>query len=414
MDAARLQRLVDEATARFGSAGGACRAPGRVNLIGDHTDYQDGLVLPMAIDRDTWCVGTRRSDRLLRLCSLELDEPVDVSLDDLRPEKVAGWARYPAGVAWAIEQSGRTLTGMDLLVQSTVPIGAGLSSSAAIELACALTLEFGSGFTVRPEENARLCRQAENEFVGVASGIMDQYVGALGEEGQALLIDCRSLRHRTVALPTDAQIAVLDSGTSHELKGSGYEDRRAETDRAVTILRDRFPEIRALRDVTLTMLEQMTDQLPLLEAKRARHVVSENVRVLAAADALDCGDLVRLGEVMNESHTSLRDDFQSSLPEIDILAEAARRAGALGARITGGGFGGAVVALLHGIAFERFQQEVGDAYTAETGRQATIFLVHPSPGAGPVVIEDAYDGVRTRIYRLPDGRYLTDYRFADG
>lgn len=413
MNAQRLQWLVDEATAAFGAAGGAYRAPGRVNLIGDHTDYQDGFVLPMAIDRDIWCIATRRSDRRLRLHSFEIAEPAELSLDDLSPEGIPDWARYPAGVAWALQTSGRALAGLDMLFHSTLPIGAGLSSSAALELASALALEFASGLTVDPKENALICRRAENEFVGVACGIMDQYIGAFGVPGYALLIDCRHLNHRPAPIPPEATFVVLESGIRHQLAESGYNLRRAETDRAVAILRARFPFVRALRDVTYGMLEAARDQLPAVEWKRARHVITENARVQAAADALDAGDLARFGTLMDESHASLRDDFESSTPEIDTLVEIARAAGALGARMTGGGFGGAAVALLRDVPIDRFTEEVAAAYREATGHAVTIFPVRPSAGAGPVTVDEQRIGFRTRRFRLPDGRYLVDYRFDD-
>ncbi|MCS6802157.1 MAG: galactokinase [Chloroflexota bacterium] len=411
MERKRLDWLLAETVARFGAAGGLYRAPGRVNLIGDHTDYQDGVVLPIAIDRDIWCAATRRGDRLLQFVSLDLGESARVPLDDLRPEALPHWARYPAGVAWALQHEGHALSGADLLFQSTLPIGAGLSSSAALELASALALEFGSGFTVAPKNNALLCRRAENEFVGVPCGIMDQYVGALGVAGHALLIDCRHLTHRPVPIPADAAIVVLESGVRHHLAASAYHQRRAETEQAVTLLRQRHPEVRALRDVTQPMLTAAAAALPPVIQKRARHVVSENARVFAAADALEAGDLIRFGELMNQSHQSLRDDFEVSTPEIDLLVEAARAAGALGARITGGGFGGAAVALVRGVPIDQFCAHVTSAYRHATGRAATVFVVRPAAGAGPLVLEERGDRVRTRTYRLPDGRFFVDYRF---
>jgi galactokinase len=413
-DRQRLNDLLARATAAFGAAGGVYRAPGRVNLIGDHTDYQDGFVLPMAIDRDTWCVATRRRDRLLRMASADLEERAEASLDDLRPEGLPRWARYLAGVAWALQESGRTLTGLDLLVQSTVPIGAGLSSSAALELATALALEFGSGFTVEPKENALLCCRAENDFVGVACGIMDQYVGALAIAGHAMLIDCRALTHRLARIPPEATIVVLESGIRHELTTSAYATRRAETERAAAILRERFPAVGALRDATLRMLDDIGEALPPCERRRARHVVSENARVVAAAEALEAGNLVRFGALMDESHASLRDDFESSIPEIDVLVEAARAAGALGARITGGGFGGAAIALVRDVPLERFRAEVAASYRRATGREVTIFPVRPSQGAGLVTVEERRPPFTTWTSRLPDGRPFSDYRFGDG
>lgn len=409
----RQDRILADARDRFGAAGGIYRAPGRVNLIGDHTDYQDGFVLPIAIDRDIWCVAVRRRDRLLHLVSADLGQTAVVSLDALRPEAIPAWARYPAGVAWAFGERGASLSGMDLLFQSTLPIGAGLSSSAALELASALALEFGSGFTLEPKQNAVLCRRAENEFVGVPCGVMDQYVSALALAGHALCIDCRHLTHRPVPIPAEAAVVVLESGIRHNLASSGYEQRRAETERAVALLQRHFPTIRALRDVTEAMLASVAEALPPVERKRARHVVNENARVLAAVEALDAGDLRRFGHLMNHSHTSLRDDFEVSIPEIDVLVEAAREAGALGARITGGGFGGAAVALLHGVPVERFSAAVAAAYRTATGREATIFPVRPAAGAGPVAIEERQEGFLTRTYRLPDGRVLIDYRFPN-
>ena len=413
MDEQRLAHLIAEAHRRFGQAGGVYRAPGRVNLIGDHTDYQEGFVLPLAVDRDTWCVARQRPDRLLRLVSLDLEPEASCSLDHLEPAALPGWARYPAGVAWALEQAGYRLSGLDLLIQTTLPLGAGLSSSAALELACAFALEWGSGFTLPPRENALLCQRAEQQFAGVPCGIMDQYVAAHAVAGAALLIDCRTIEHQLVPIPTAATLVVFDSGLRRQLADSRYPERRRETERAAAVLRAQFPEVRTLRDATLEMVAAVAAQLSPAEQRRARHVVSENARVLAAATALAAGDLTRVGILMNESHESLRRDFESSLPPIDRLVDLCREHGAIGARITGGGFGGAVVALLAGQPAQPFAEQVVAAYQQETGLVATALPVRPAAGAGPVAREEQRHGLVTRTLRLPDGRSWTAYRFED-
>jgi galactokinase len=301
-------------------------APGRVNLIGEHTDYNDGFVLPAAIDRYTTVAVEPRDDRRLRVESL--GETDDVSLDEL--ERTGTWRDYVRGVARLVAPA----KGATLRIESTVPRGAGLSSSAALEVAVGRALDA----ELPGEELAQLCRRAENEFVGVPTGIMDQFASALSRAGHALLLDCRDLSYRHIPLPEEVAIVVCDSRLERRLASSGYAARRRACEEAASLL-----GVAALRDATLAQVETLPHDL----RRRARHVVSENERTLAAADALEHGDMRAVGELMLESHLSMRDDFEIVPAEVDALAVAVRDVdGCRGARMTGGGFGGCVVALV--------------------------------------------------------------------
>lgn len=351
------------------------RAPGRVNVIGEHTDYNDGFVLPAAIDRHL-CIAIRpRSDRLVDVRSEGLHD-VAVELDRF-DHRLEGWGGYVQGVAWALSESGRSLVGWDGAVASDVPVGAGLSSSAAIELATARAFEATTGFGWDPSEMAMLCRRAENEWVGLASGIMDQLASARGREGHALLLDCRSLELDWVPIPEGTGIVVLDTGTRRELQTSAYNDRRRECDEAARAL-----GVTSLRDVTGAELEARAGDLPPLLYRRARHVVTENARTLDAAAAMRTGDVDGLGSLLFESHASMRDDFELSSDVMDAMVEAARAApGCIGARLTGGGFAGCAVALVDRAAEPEFERSVASGYTSVTGRAGVIFPCRAAEGA---------------------------------
>jgi galactokinase len=321
---------------------GVWQAPGRVNLIGEHTDYNNGWVLPFALDRGVVAAAGRRGDGVLDIRSLQSAGPVSLPLSGLRPGSVTGWAAYPAGVAWAMREAGLPIGGASLVIDSDLPQGAGLSSSAAIECAVAIALAGLSGTDVPRGELARLARRAENEMAGVPSGIMDQSASLLGEAGHALLLDCRSGQVTPVPFdPAAAGLALLvvDTGARHALTDGRYALRRAECERAARAL-----GVTSLRDVTDPGRAAAIGDEVL--ARRARHVISDDCRVLAAADLLRAGDLAGLGPLLHDSHASLRDDFEVSWPQADVAAEAAERAGALGARMVGGGFGGSVIALV--------------------------------------------------------------------
>jgi len=321
---------------------GVWHAPGRANLIGEHTDYNEGWVLPFALDRGVVVAAKRRGDDVLDIRSLQADAPVTVPLATLRAGSVTGWAAYPAGVAWAIREAGQAVGGASLVIDSDLPQGAGLSSSAAIECATAVALVALYQVSVSRLELARLARRAENEMVGVPSGIMDQCASLLCEAGHALLLDCRTWDTAPVRLdPAAAGLALLlvDTGAQHALTDGRYALRRAECERAA-----RAFGVRSLRDVDdPARAAEIGDQAL---ARRARHVISDDCRVRAAVDLLNAGDLAGLGPLLHASHASLRDDFEVSWPEADVAAEAAEAGGGLGARMMGGGFGGSVIALV--------------------------------------------------------------------
>ncbi len=355
------------------------RAPGRVNLIGEHTDYSEGFVLPMAIDRATIAAAAPRDDRRVRVRSLERSETAEFTLDERDPKPSGTWIDYAHGVALALARR-VALRGADLAVATTVPIGAGLSSSAAFELAVASALLAIAGGTLAPRELARVGREAENGFVGLRSGIMDQLASACGVRDHALLIDCRSEELTPVPIPAEAAIVVADSGVKHELSGSAYNDRRAESEEAARLL-----GVPTVRDVSADDFARRGGELPELLRRRARHVVTENARVLATVSALRAGDLREAGALMNASHDSLRDDYEVSAPELDSLVDAARAVdGVYGARMTGGGFGGSIVVLARRDAVGSLTKALETAYAARYGRTPAVEEVRASDGAGPL------------------------------
>lgn len=352
------------------------RAPGRVNLIGEHTDYNEGFVLPIAIEPATWIAARRRDDRRIRVRSLEFSQAAGFDLGDLQPGGLP-WAEYVKGVAWSLEASGLRLCGWEGVLLGEVPIGAGLSSSASVEMAVSRVFAALSDLTWDPAAFARLAQKAENEWVGVRCGLMDQMASALGVQGHALLIDFQALTWQAVPLPPGTVVAILDTGTRRALLDSAYNERRAQCEAAA-----RHFGLRALRDLALEALERQGDRLGETLLRRARHVVSENVRTLEAAEAMRRGDAVRLGQLMLASHASLRDDFGVSTSELDRMVDlACRRDGCFGARLTGAGFGGSVVALVKESAAEDFSWRVAEKYRAATGRQASVILTRAADGA---------------------------------
>lgn len=368
--------------ARFGAAPTfVARAPGRVNLIGEHTDYNEGFVLPMAIDRAAWLALRPRSDRHVCVHSLDFDQTVTFALADLHRDG-AGWAEYLKGVAWALQEAGLPLAGWEGVMAGDVPVGAGLSSSAAVELATARAFAAVSGLTWDAAAMARLCQRAENAWVGVNCGIMDQLISAAGVAGHALLIDCRSLAVQPVPLPAGAEVVVLYSAAPRTLASSAYNQRRAECEAAVARLQTLYPGITALRDVTPAMLAAGAAWLRPTELRRARHIVSENERVLASAAAMQQGDLAGLGAAMTASHASLRDDYAVSSRELDLLvALALAQPGVWGARLTGAGFGGCAIALAAAGQGEAAAAAVMASYRAQTGLPGQGFVTRASAGA---------------------------------
>ncbi len=378
-----LRRAVARFAERFpGEKPRVAVSPGRVNLIGEHTDYNDGFVLPMAIGRAAVVAFRPRPDRVLRGHSVAYDETKELALDALRAPGGNDWLSYVAGVFWAFASEGLPLHGLDVVVDGDVPIGAGLSSSAALELATARALAAATGTAWDPVRMAKLGQKAENKYVGMNCGIMDQFASAVCREGHALLLDCRSLETRPVPVPAGASVVVMDTGARRSLAGSAYNDRRAACERVVAEMAKTASSVRALRDVTVEGLEAARPRLDATDFKRASHVVPENARPVETADALQAGDLARAGRLMNDSHFSLRDLYEVSCEELDLVTEIARRQpSCFGARMTGAGFGGCAVALVKAADVGPFCDVVLSAYRAED-RPAGGALPLPPGGGG--------------------------------
>jgi len=361
------------------------RAPGRVNLIGEHTDYNDGFVMPVAIDLACCVAIAPRDDRRLVVRSHNLQETVELDLDEGGPRPRKSWTDYVQGVVVVLQQSGRRLRGANVLIQSEVPIGSWLSSSAAIEVATGLALLSNSGEPMKKLDLARACQRAENEFAGARCGIMDQFAACFGQAGHALLLDCRSLESRPLPLPPEVALVICDSGARHELAGGEYNTRRAQCETGVRVLARHRPQIHALRDATMDDLERDRKELDEVVYRRCRHVITENARVLQAAEALEKGDLREFGLLMAESHRSLREDYEVSCAELDLLEElAGHSAGAYGARMTGGGFGGCTINLVERHQVEEFRRSVSVGYQQATGRLPKIYICEAAAGAGEV------------------------------
>jgi galactokinase len=377
------------------------RAPGRVNLIGEHTDYNDGFVLPMAIDREIWLALRPRDDEQVSVHSLDFEETAVFHLTTLKQKPPAGsvheqaqgtnlrevgqWAEYLKGVAWALQQNGYTLCGFEGVMAGNVPKGAGLSSSAALELATARAFQQVSGFAWDAAQMAKLSQLAENKWVGVNCGIMDQMISAAGQAGHALLIDCRSLETQSVPLPptldgSETAVVILDTTTRRGLVDSAYNERRQQCEAAAA-----FFGVKALRDVSISEFLEEADNLEPLTRKRARHVITENLRTLNAAKAMQNADAMLLGQLMNESHASLRDDFEVTNDALNsIVAIAQAQPACYGARMTGGGFGGCAVALVHGEQVDGFVTAVSQQYRQQTDLIPKIYVCQPSDGASVI------------------------------
>jgi galactokinase len=352
------------------------RAPGRINLIGEHTDYNDGFVLPMAIDRAVWLAAAPRSDRQVRVRAVTLERDDLFELDDLHPSREAHWANYVRGVLAMLELTGHRLAGLDLAYGGDVPIGAGLSSSAAVEMAVAAAARDLFALDLPPLELARLSQRAEHEFAGTQCGLMDQLISAVGQEGQAMLIDCRAFTWEPVPLPRDVAVVVCDTGKRRGLPDSAYNERRAQCEEGARRL-----GIPALRDLDVATFEARSKELPPVLRRRCRHVVHENERTLHAAEALRRGDLHSFGRLMNESHTSLRDLYEVSCEELDLMAALAQsQPGCWGARMTGAGFGGCVVALVDLPCVEAFTRHVAAVYERQTLRAPALYACQASAG----------------------------------
>ena len=377
----RLHTVFREQTGRSAEARIAV-APGRVNLIGEHTDYNDGWVLPMAIDRRVGVAFAPRTDRILRAHSVIFNETHELSIDGLTPPGGSGWFSYPAGVAWAMISSGLEVSGADLVVDGDVPVGSGLSSSSALVMATALALCEGSGIQWSPIEMALLGHRVEREWVGIQGGVMDQFTSTMAQNGHALFLDCRSLSFTAVRFPDEAVIVVMDTGAPRTLVGSAYNERSASCRAAVEALQSSAPGICALRDVTIDFLQANRELLDETTYRRARHVVEENDRPRALADALSIGDLPEAGRLMDDSHFSLRDLFEVSSVELDLFTEFAREHPACyGARLTGAGFGGCAIALVSAEGVEDFMDFTHSRYRSRVELPSSVFACRPESGA---------------------------------
>ena len=367
----------------FGTQPRIFRAPGRVNLIGEHTDYNDGYVMPAAVGFSTYVAIAPRTDRKLAIRSEEFPGDFEFDLDYLPENRVGAWCDYVVGVASALRERGNKLAGANLLVQGKVPIGAGLSSSAALEVSSALALLSLTGTTLPLPELAQLCRQAENSFVGARVGIMDQFVSCMGKAGHAFFLDCRSLDFRLVPIPTGLQLVVCNTLVKHDLATGAYNTRRQECEEGVRYFAQWNPAIRALRDVSVDLLDQYLRDVPTTIAKRCSHVIREDQRTLNAAHALQEGDLQQVGKLMRESHHSLRDLYEVSCKELDIMVEAAQGLpGFVGGRMTGGGFGGCTVNLVRQEHAEDFAKHIAERYRQATGIRPQVYLCSAEDGAG--------------------------------
>jgi len=370
------------------------RAPGRVNLIGEHTDYNDGFVLPLAIDRAVWIALRPREDRIVSVYSIDYEQACEFSLDELvtpaikpRPSVappsatdgrgfVSGWIEYLKGTAWSLQEAGHRLRGWEGVLVGDVPRGAGLSSSAALEMAAARAMAAAGDLPWEPAEMAKLARRAENQWIGVNCGIMDQLISAAGRAGHALLIDCRSLQTEPVPLPPGTSVVVLDTSTRRGLVDSAYNERRRQCEEAARLL-----GVPALRDATIERLQRSAEKMNPVVLRRARHVIAENDRTLRAADAMRRGDAVELGRLMHQSHRSLRDDYEVSSDALNAMVECAlARRSCFGARMTGAGFGGCAVALVRAEAADDFVRGTAAAYQHKTGHSPAVYVCQAADG----------------------------------
>ena len=368
--------------ARFGSGASVYRAPGRVNLIGEHTDYNQGFVLPAAIGFSCWVGIAPREDRKLSIYSKNFKETRDADLDHLGTLGAGHWSYYPLGVAWALQEAGYRLRGANLSIAGDVPLGAGLSSSAAVEVSTGFALLSAAGHAIDRTKLALLCQRAENDFVGARVGIMDQFVSCHGRAGHALMIDCRSLEYRAVKLPPNISLVICNTMVKHKLQAGEYNVRRAECEEAVRKLGAVLPGIESLRDVSL---EQLTANRTLLSEtlfRRCRHVISENRRVRNLADLFAQGKTEGLRELISASHQSMRDDYEISCRELDVMVEIAeRQPGMYGARMTGGGFGGCTINFVSVEHAAEFQRRVSAEYESAIGLRPDIYICEASQGA---------------------------------
>ena len=368
---------------RFGTVPRIFRAPGRVNLIGEHTDYNDGFVMPAAIQLSTCAAIGPAASRSITVHSENVSETVafDLDEDDFCPRQ--DWSDYVRGVAISIDRAAGPIRGANLVIQSGVPLGAGLSSSAALEVSVAFALLANSGLSMDRTQIALLCQRAETDFAGVRCGIMDQFTACHACANHAILLDCRSLESRQLSLAPDARLVVCNTMVKHALASGEYNRRREECEAALMALSRFLPDIRALRDMTPDQLAQFGPALDPILLRRCRHVVTENARVLAAAEALERGDLVAFGKLMEASHRSLRDDYEVSCEELDVMVELASAIdGVYGSRMMGGGFGGCALALVKASQGDAFARAIFESYLKKTGIRCDVYVCSAADGAG--------------------------------
>ncbi|MBT9331727.1 galactokinase [Paracidobacterium acidisoli] len=378
---------------RFAKEPEVFTAPGRVNLIGEHTDYADGFVMPAAIDFATLAAVSEREDHRILIWSENFQEQVKQDVGTLPERGRHHWSDYPLGVVEILRREGiagrESSRGFSMTLNGNVPLGAGLSSSASLEVASMLAVLHVAKASLAPQVMAQLCQRVENQYVGASTGIMDPFIACCGAEDHALLLDCRSLEYRLAPIPRHLSLVIANTMVKHSHAGGEYNTRRAEVEEGTAILREHRPEIRLLRDATMEDLERWGGEMPESVLKRCRHIVTENLRTVAAADALESGDLKKLGQLMAEAHASYRDDFEASCPEADVMVElAGRQQGCVGARLTGGGFGGCTVNLVETTQSAIFAERLHEGYREATGIDAEIYRCHASAAAHRVWPED--------------------------
>ena len=385
-DQTRKIKIIEVFDKRFGAEPELwARAPGRVDLMGSHTDYNMGYVMTMSIDRDTWVAARARDDGKVVIYSMNAEGGGEFSLNAIDHDAGSPWTNYVRGVAWSLQQAGYPLRGFDGVIHSTVPFGSGLSSSAALEVATAVMFQLLGDFAIDPVEMALLAQKAENDFVGVNCGILDQYSSVMGQEGCALQLDCRDLTSETLAFAPGLTVVICDTHAQRNLAGSAYAERRAQCEEGVSILQRFYPHIRALRDVSLPQLAAHEKDLPPVVAKRCRFVIEENQRVLDLAKALPRGDAAALSELCAASWAGARDLYEISAPAMESMMKAMLAApGVIAARQAGAGFGGCMVALVAADAVDVFRRSVEEDYRTETGIRPETYAVEAAAGAGVV------------------------------
>lgn len=380
-----LQRTFAE---QFGDSNGVtfAMAPGRVNLLGDYTDINDGFVLPMTVNQGIYVAVRKRSDRTVRIYSTRYEDLLEYSLENHPAVKAGSWSSYVVGVVEELRLRGLLEDGFEAAIDGDLALGAGLSSSAALEVATAVALQELFGFDLPPVKMVKLCQHVEHNYAGVLCGIMDQFASRIGRKDHALFLDCRTLEYKNIPLRfDDHRIVIVGSGVKRSLAASAYNERRSECAQAVEYFSQIDESVTALRDVTTEMFEEHLDRLPSIVGRRCRHVIAENDRVLRAADALFSGEMAEFGAMMSLSHDSLRDDFEVSCKELDALVEIAGKTdGVLGARMTGAGFGGCTVNLLHEDSVSAFTDRVIREYRARFDITPDVLVVERNAEAGPV------------------------------